>query len=231
MADNAQFEILFRVLKRFQESGILKELMLIGSWCLYFYQRSLKDASSLPALKTLDVDFLIPRISGITRETDIPELLKSEGFIPTFNRANGMVKYGHPELQVEFLVPELGRGGTEPREIPKLHIKAQPLRYLNFLSEHPLLLLYQGLNLRVPEPAAFALHKLIISQRRKKEAKAERDLEMAVGLLTILFEEKPQRERVLSILENLPEKWAAKILSVSKVHFPALNEAQRKNRA
>ena len=47
----------------------------------------------------------------------------------------GYTKYVHPELELEFLIAELGRGkGNKPYEIPKLHINAQGLRFLNLLQ-------------------------------------------------------------------------------------------------
>ena len=39
------------------------------------------------------------------------------------------MKYNHRELQVEFLVPELGKANDQPREIKKFHINAVALRY------------------------------------------------------------------------------------------------------
>lgn len=44
-----QFDILRTVLRKFQEAGILSELMLIGSWCLYFYRLEFKNA--FPAIR------------------------------------------------------------------------------------------------------------------------------------------------------------------------------------
>lgn len=137
MANNNQFQVLHRILKRFQEAGILKEMMLIGSWCLYFYRLAFENDDSLPAVRTMDVDFLIPDIHQVRTEVDIPQLLKEEGFLSTYNRVSGMVKFDHPELRIEFLVPELGKGHDKPLEVKKLNIKAQGLRYLNFLTEYP----------------------------------------------------------------------------------------------
>ncbi len=125
MAKDEQFDVLHRLLVQLQTSGALEELMLIGSWCLYFYRFAYEDADALPAFRTLDVDFLIPDPKQVKREVDLPEILKKEGFIPQFNRSSGVVKYNHPELQVEFLVPELGRGSHGSQEVKRLHVKAQ----------------------------------------------------------------------------------------------------------
>lgn len=222
MVNEDQFELLTVVLRKFQEIKVLSELMLIGSWCLQFYRYHFERPETLPAFRTLDVDFLIPHASRIKTEIDIPEILRKEGFAPTYNRSNGIVKYNHKELQIEFLVPELGKGGDRAREIKSLHINAVALRYLNLLLDYPLTVNYEGLRVRVPEPAAFALHKLIISQRRLNKAKQKTDLEMAKGLLQFLYERPKEKKRVLTILESLPEKWRKSILEVAAIHFPRI---------
>lgn len=220
MAEKEQFEILLQVLKRFQEAGVLKDLMLIGSWCLQFYRYHFENPEKLPAFRTLDVDFLIPHVSKIKREVDIPEILKKEGFVPTFNRASGIVKYNHRELQVEFLLPELGRGGHRVREINNLHIKAVALRYLNLLLVYPLLIKYKGLEVRVPEAAVFALHKFIVSSRRAKAEKRSKDLEAAVGILDFLWQDPKEVEKVRNILKDMPPSWRKLIAQVADKHYP-----------
>lgn len=224
MAENEQFKVLIQILKRFQAVGVLDELMLIGSWCLHFYRFAFEHPDALPAFRTMDVDFLIPNPNRLKKEVDVPEILKQEGFVSTFNRASGIVKYDHPELRVEFLVPELGRGHDRPQEIKKLNVKAQGLRYLNLLLEYPRLVSCEGLRVRVPEPAVFALHKLIISARRLNKAKQKTDLEMAVGLLGFLYARPNEVARIKSILRAIPKKWLATILSISEKHSPRLNQ-------
>lgn len=224
MAEEKQFEILLQVLRRFQEADILNELMLIGSWCLQFYRYHFEHPDKLPAFRTTDVDFLIPHANKIEIEADVPAILRKEGFSPTFNRASGIVKYNHPELQVEFLVPELGKGGDRAREIKNFHITAVALRYLNMLLDYPLLVNYEGLQIRVPEPATFALHKLIISARRLNKEKQKSDLETAVGLLDFLYSRPHEVKRIKSILKTLPKKWLETILAISKKYSPNLNQ-------
>ncbi len=227
MVDKDQFKILYRILNRFQQTGILQEMMLIGSWCLHFYRFMFENHEGLPATRTMDVDFLIPDIHQVRAEVDIPKLLKEEGFLSNYNRVSGMVKFDHPDLRVEFLVPELGKGHDKPLEIKKLNIKAQGLRYLNFLTDYPRIITYQHLRIRVPEPAVFALHKLIISGRRLNKEKAKKDLEMAVGLLDFLYTKPSEVGRIKSVLRTIPKKWRETILSVSEKHFPKLNETAK----
>ncbi len=175
----------------------------------------------------MDADFLIPDIHQVKKEIDIPKLLKEEGFLSSYNRMSGTIKFDHPDLRVEFLVPELGRGHDKPLEIKKLGINAQGLRYLNFLTAYPRIISHEDLHIKVPEPAAFALHKLIISARRLNKEKARKDLEMATGLLEFLYTKPREIERIKSIFRTIPKKWLQAILSVSKKHFPRLNETAK----
>jgi hypothetical protein len=65
MPKEEQFELLLQVLKEFEKAGVLKQLMLIGSWCLQFYRFYFEEPETLPAFRTMDVDFLIPNPNQI----------------------------------------------------------------------------------------------------------------------------------------------------------------------
>ncbi len=97
----------------------------------------------------------------------------------------------------------------------------------NFLTSYPRIISHENLHVRVPEPAAFALHKLIISTRRLNKEKAGKDLEMAVGLLEFLYKKPSEVGRIKSILRAIPKKWLETILPVSEKHFPELNETAK----
>lgn len=224
MEKKEQFETLLQVLRRFDSAGVLEELTLIGSWCLYFYRAHFQNHPAIPPVRTLDVDFLIPHASRVRKEVDIPAILKEEGFLPIFNRSTGIVKYNHPQLLVEFLVPELGKGGQRAREIKNLHVKAVALRYLNLLLDYPFLVKYEGLEIRVPEPAVFALHKFIVSSRRPKAEKQSKDLEAAIGVLDFLWQRPGEIEKIKGILREIPQSWRKLIASVADRHYPPISE-------
>ena len=222
MGKDAQSDIFFKLLHKFERAGVLDQVMLIGSWCLSFYRSTLGKAGKLPVLRTLDADFLIPSQRSLKREVDIPALLKEMGFVQTFYRSSGWVVYDHPELRVEFLIPETGRGRDSAHEVKKLHVNAQGLRYLNLLADHPRELFYEGLSVRVPEPAAFALQKLIISQRRQDKLKQQRDLDTAVALLDYVFSNSKELSKLKNILKDLPKGWGKTLKILAKKYYPRL---------
>lgn len=228
MAEKEQLEILLQVLRQFYSAGVLKDIMLIGSWCLYFYRHEFGDPKTIPAVRTLDADFLIPSQRKLKAELDVPATLRELGFAPTFNRSNGLVVYDHPRLRVEFLIPEIGKGFEKPQDIKKLHVKAVGLRYLDFLAAHPREISYGDIEVTVPEPTVFAVHKLIISDRRKKQDKKERDLEAAMGILDWVFEQPGELKKLKLILKALPKKWLENIVSISDRNYPRLADEIRK---
>lgn len=227
MARDAQFETLLDLLRAFEREGVLRHLMLIGSWCLFFYRSALPNAEELPTVRTLDADFLIPRPRGLARDVDVPALLTAAGFVPTFHRASQWVVYDHPELRVEFLTPELGRGSDHADAVKTWHVTAQRLRYLQLLGEHPRRIVYRGVPLCVPEPAAYALHKLIVSARRAADAKRRKDLEAAVAVLDYIYAHPVELVAMRTVLRRVPKGWLKTLAGLTEKHYPALTEEIR----
>ena len=205
--------LFYSILYSLYDVGVLEDIILIGSWCHYFYRIYFSNAPEIPLLRTLDIDFLIPRPVKIQKDVNIPEILERLDFIPQNNYMTGYTKYVHPELELEFLIADLGKGrGNKPYEIPKLHINAQGLRFLNLLQSHTIKIIHKNIIVTVPEPAAYILHKFIIYERRKKHEKKIRDLSSAKQIGEFLLKDKNQSKKILNIFHSLPKKWQKTIL-------------------
>jgi hypothetical protein len=204
--EKSQYDLCLNVLRRLDQSGILKHVILVGSWCGLFYKEYLQGTAYRPLLKTRDLDLLIPRPSDIKTRIDIPQLLKDLGFVVGFSGLEGYVRLEHPQLIVEFLVPEKSRATTTPYPLPKLGINAQSLRFLEFLSKDTLVVEVQDVKITLPHPARFALHKLIISQRRTKGEKSQKDIDAAVSILRAL-NQKGLTEEVQKAFNEMPSRW------------------------
>lgn len=208
-----QNNLFLATLNALHKSGALKDVILIGSWCHYFYRIQFKNAPEIPVVRTMDIDFLIPNPPKKLKDINIPDLLYDLDFIPKHNYITGNTKYVHPELELEFLIPELGRGkGSKPYEIPKLHINAVGLRFLNLLQSNTMKIKYKNIEVIVPEPAAFVLHKFIIQERRKNKEKQKKDLFAAVSIGEYLLQRKEQQTKMKVIFNSLPKKWQSNIL-------------------
>ena len=61
--EKSQYNLCVEILKRFERAGILSQMIMIGSWCIVFYEDYFKNSKGLKnfALRTRDIDFLIDR--------------------------------------------------------------------------------------------------------------------------------------------------------------------------
>ncbi len=215
--EKKQFDVCLKVLKTLDREGALKDLILIGSWCAYFYKYYFSKTHYEPAIRTRDMDFLAVPAFGIKHKIDIPELLSAMGFVVQFKGSQGLMQLIHPELLVEFLVPEKGRGSDKPVVLPQFGVNAQPLRFLNFLTANVIRLPCDGLTIRVPHPANFALHKFIISQRRKNADKMAKDAQMASRILSALIETGDEAV-IRKVFNDVPSSWQKMILTGLEKH-------------
>jgi len=206
-----QYDLCIEILRRLDKTGVLKNIVLIGSWCMPFYKEYFRKQKYIPSIKTRDIDFLIPAPSKLKTKVDIPELLRDLGFIIGFRGSKGYIKLEHPELVVEFLVPERGKGLDSPYSLPQLGINAQALRFLDFLTQNIISLKIEGVEVSLPHPANFALHKLIIFQRRKSPEKMIKDKEAAIKIIKALIDKK-EENFIQYVFSSIPQKWKKKII-------------------
>ncbi len=205
------FNICLEVLNRFEKVGILRHIVLIGSWTIYFYKYYFKSKEYSTYIRTKDIDFLIPVPFKFDKEINIFNLVEDLGFLETYKGSKGYIKLEHPDLTIEFLVPERGRGHDKPYPIPQLAINAQPLRFLDFLIANTISVNAERLHIRLPHPAAYALHKFIIFKRRRKIDKHDRDIEGALRVFRELLRHNYQDE-INSIFNKIHRQWRKKVI-------------------
>ena len=126
---------------------------------------------------------------------------------------------------VEFLTPAFGEETI--RDLPALGVSAQALNYLNFLIAEPIhaaAIYRSGVLVQVPRPERYAIHKLIIADRRRDGAgslKASKDREQAAFLIEAMAEDRPDdlsrayataldvgprwRDRITASLKRMPD--------------------------
>ncbi|MBF9034234.1 hypothetical protein HKCCE2091_08270 [Rhodobacterales bacterium HKCCE2091] len=127
---------------------------------------------------------------------------------------------------IEFLTPSF-EDDERLRELPALGVSAQSLHFLNYLIagavEVPMLY-RSGSLIRVPRPERFAIHKLIVAERRRDgpdAVKSRKDRAQAAFLIRHFAEEDPWliaeayqeamekgpswREKIGRSLERMPE--------------------------
>lgn len=208
--EKSQYELCIEVFRRLDKVGILKDVILVGSWCTFFYKQFFKHKSYLSTLTTRDIDLLVPLPKAIESKVDVAELLKDLGFVVGFSGSQGYIRLEHPELIVEFLVPERGRGSNKPYPLQQLGLNAQALRFLDYLSANTIESNIGPVKLRLPHPANFALHKLLVMSRRPTAEKQAKDKNSAIRILNALVE-SGQSEVLKKAFLEMPQKWKNKV--------------------
>jgi hypothetical protein len=207
--EEKNYEFFRQALARLDAAGVLGELVLVGSWCLLVYENHFRKEDYRAAVRTRDLDFAVPEPRRARPTVDLGALFSELGFVQELHGPEGYTRFVHPDLFVEFLGPERGRGGDAALPVQGLGVRAQPLRFMDYLNADRMWGTYAGIRVHVPHPVHFALHKLLIAPRRRgpeRVAKAARDREQALMLLQVLYK-TGQQEPVRESLAGMPPKW------------------------
>lgn len=217
-----KYKLLMTVLKSFQKQGVLEGLVLVGSWCQYYYRILFDNAPEIPLIRTTDMDFLVPNPPRFKNNVDVSDLLSSLGFDSDFDYSTGLVKYVHPDLEVQFITPALGRVKSTPYEIKQLNINAEGLTYMKMLQDYKFMMTHNGVTIWLPEPEAYCLHKILISEKRKNAAKKEKDLMAAKSIGELCLENEIHRKGLKNIFDNMPKKWQKIVTGILKQISPEM---------
>lgn len=194
-----------RIIKRLADSGVFRlGGVLVGTVAFQILGPHLGVSWGGASRMTQDIDLASPTNIAIAvpdLQADVPAALESlkMGFfpVPRLSRKEPSTSYAirGQTLRVDLLTPARGKA-TAPVFIRRLNAAATPLKYLDYLIEEPIsavMLAGTPCLVRVPQPARFALHKLIVSQERDATAAAKKrkDLLQASNMIKALKEDRP----------------------------------------
>jgi len=194
------------VLQKISQQGLFQysiNSVLIGTCAFILYANEygfFTQSESIFDAKDIDIaqDTLNTGVSKANHKKFFEYFLPEIEFIeiPSLNHKypSTSFKIMKQDVKIDFLCPMIGREQDKPVFIENLGIHAHPLRFLDYLIEDAKEIpLKKGSNVlvRVPTPEKFALHKLIISQRRTKisNVKPLKDLKQAEILISTLLPE------------------------------------------
>lgn len=192
------------VLAALAKAGVFRlRGVLVGTVAFQTYPAMLGVRLPGALLQTGDIDIAQFKNASVVVEDSTPPVLdilkgvdSSFRAVPHIVDGRRVTSYAAKGgVRVDFLTPNTGRETGEPQALPALQTDAQPLRFLDYLIHDPepaAILHGAGISVHVPAPARFALHKLIVSRRRKEgAAKRAKDIQQADALLRTLCELRP----------------------------------------
>ena len=206
-----KFEMLYSVLSSLHKAGILKDCVLIGSWCQDFYRKMFGNPFQIPAATTTDADLLVPKRMKFRKKVNIVAIMEQNGFKVKQERANSLMKFIHEDFKFEFITNAGAKVEETVHRFKNLNLTAQELHFMNIPLAYNFVIPFRDIFIRLPEVEAFALHKLIISQRRLKPEKREKDLAAVSGLFDYFSTREQHRKRLKEIMDEFPKGWRKKI--------------------
>ena len=193
------------VLEALWKAGVFRlRACLVGTVAYQCYPVMLGRRLPLALLQTGDVDVaqfhsVSVAVADATHR-DILDVLREVDSrfrpAPHIARTAAATRFiGTGGLRVEFLTPNLGSDDRtgKPVPLPSLRgVAAEPLRFLDYLIHEPVraMVLHKGgVPVLAPQPARFAVHKLIVAQRRTAgDGKQAKDLQQAEHLAAALVD-------------------------------------------
>lgn len=179
--------------------------VLVGSHAFGIYGNMLGVKWPSETTRTHDVDIAAEYrllIGMPDRKVNLRQaLVESElGFVevPALDRKSPSTRFRikGKQLSVDVLTPMLGRTSAKPIHLAALDTFAEPVRFLDFLldeSQPAALVARAGILVNVPAPARYALHKLVIAERRVPafQTKTRKDVFQAEQLISVLVRDRP----------------------------------------
>ncbi len=188
--------------------------------------------------RTQDVDVAAARTLEIAvpeLDADVPTALENlqMGFLPVpgFSPKHPSTSFSvrRKGLRVDLVTPAR-TDADRPVPIARFNAAAAPVRYLDYAIEDAQVAAVVnggGVLVRVPQPARFAIHKLLVSQDRPAafQTKATKDLAQAAAVILALDELRPgDIEKALEQAKKRGRRWTQALASATKLlarHHPA----------
>jgi hypothetical protein len=214
-----------RLLEAIAKAGLFNNgIVLVGTAAYQIYPAVVGAALSTAALTTQDADLAVASLAVATdiQGESLLDVVKraDPSFVPqpTLDPRTPAWRFRSAAgLEIEVVTRHRTRADEDhPVVIPGLRCSAQPLRYLEFLIADPIpaVALYgAGVPVTVPQPARYAVHKLIVARlRHQASAKREKDLIQAKELIAALDAAYPGAVTdALAIARQRGRKWKAAV--------------------
>ncbi len=196
----------YKVLSAIEQSGLFRAGgVVIGSYAFQAIGNMLGVAWAEKLMLTMDVDLAASNECLVAVPEGMPSLSKTilsaeTGMleVPLLNRKHPSTSYRirGEEFRVDLVTPELGPPADGPVHVKGIDSYAKPLRFLDYILEDTqkaVLLHKEGVVVNVPAPGRFAVHKLVLSQRRSAQdaAKGMKDAAQATQLVDCLLQRRP----------------------------------------
>ena len=198
------------ILSALNESGMLSQCIISGSWAMYFYQQIFE--GFVPPIATTDFDLFLPKASKI-KNNNISKLLIDLDYIREDDYMTGKTRYYSKDgFEIEFLtLPD--RTMNKVIIIPSIGIGAEALPKMAIAQWNYVTVDYNSLKVNIPSPASYCLQKLLINKERSV-LKQEKDIDSIKYVLTFVNASQKYSQEFVESFESAPKKWKKAIKEI-----------------
>jgi hypothetical protein len=217
----------------------LGDIICIGGCANALYRIHETASSPVPDyLGTKDIDWAVPTRLAERGGKSLSEFMKKAGFVEELHgtQAEPVVKYrsGNEAVaaEIEFLCPLSGMRGGRQSDNSAVEVQtglmAQPLRYMDILTKNPWMVdlgkapefrKFKGVLVRVPNPTAYMVQKILIrDQRRKPESKAK-DCYYIYEVSVVFRDNLVALREEYEKLQSLPAPWLKRFAKNIRILF------------
>jgi hypothetical protein len=227
----------YKVLSAVEQAGLFKAGgVLAGSYAFQAYGNMLGVSWLSKTSMTQDIDLAGSDECMIAIPGGIPPIGQTILNTDDAMLEIGMLNHKHSstsyhirgkDFRVDLItsLPPIGKETEAPVYIPAIKSYAKPLRFLDYILEDTqkaVLLHKDGVLVNVPSPARFAIHKLVVSQRRPvfDHLKSKKDIAQASQVIKVLLDIRPGDVWLaMDKAKAYPSKkfWSSMIVGIDKL--------------
>lgn len=220
----------------------LGDLVCIGGCANALYRyHPLAQPLQWDYIGTTDMDLAVPAALPVKSAAPVVDLMRAAGFKElNFGCGNkAVIKYVPVEaspIDLEFLCPLSGIRGGRTRSPASYAVQtgllAQPLRYLELLlcrpwevdlGRIPELVALRGISVRVPNPAAYVVQKILIRDEGRSAAAREKDCFYIYEVSGVFRDALASLRGEFENLAPCPPKWKRRFSDGAKRLFRDAN--------
>jgi hypothetical protein len=213
LADN---KIILEEIKRLSKLlGVWNDQLVIGGGIALILYDVFLSKTSVGAVGTMDIDYLIPRKPINSGNDRISTILLKDGYelknksLDTPSVQSFIKQIDEVEIELEFLTDAKSRKKGDVVNIPVAGVNAQSLSYLEMsLSEATPVTMTGGIQINVVKPEAWVFHKGLTFPRRTSRQKIFKDLYGIWFVLTQLGAVSAATNKSLkNLMKKHPPSW------------------------
>jgi len=193
---------LMETLEILNENKILNQLILIGSWAEYLYEKCDVISNFISTTKTEDIDFLLPDVKKRMDKVNLYEIFEKNDYISDISR-EGIVVFRKDNFEVEFLTRQYGVPKS-PVKSEALGIMVESLGDMTIIVTNTIIVNYYKINVKIPDPVAFMLHKILINSKRGE--KKEKDKLAIRNLMFYIEDAEEYKVKIMAMYDSLTDK-------------------------